>query len=78
MHALLAVRLLNAPKHHGFMALNDRVIQVYTLAIEGNSELYPGYGDTPVQNDTVVKEAAQRMRKLMDGWAIRIKVQLPE
>ena len=78
MHALLAERLLNAPKHHGLMVLNDRVIQVYTLAVEGDCELHQGYGDTQVQNDTVVKKAAQRMRKLMDGWAIRIKVQLPE
>ena len=50
------------------MVLNDRVIQVYTFAVEGDCELHQGYGDTQVQNDTVVKKAAQRMRKLMDGW----------
>ena len=53
-------------------------MSVYTIAVEGDNVLCPGIGGTPAQNDALVKEAEKRMRVLIDGLAIRIKVRLPE
>ena len=46
-------------------------MSIYTLAVESDNVLRMGFGDTPAQNDALVKEAAQQMKGLIDGGVIR-------
>ena len=46
-------------------------MSIYTLAVEEGNVLRLGFGDTPAQNDALVKEAAQQLKELIDGGVIR-------
>ena len=46
-------------------------MSIYTIAVEGDNVLRLGFGDTPAQNDALVKKAAQRIRELIDSGAIK-------
>ena len=46
-------------------------MSIYTIAVEGDNVLRLGFGDTPAQNDALVKEAAQQLKGLVDGGVIK-------
>ena len=46
-------------------------MSIYTLVMEDRNVLRLGFGDTPAQNDALVKEVAQQLKELIDGGVIK-------
>ena len=46
-------------------------MSIYTIAVEGDNVLRLGFGDTPAQNDALVKEVERQLKEMIGGGVIK-------